>query len=184
MKFLTNINWKNWKTEKNHYYFCPKIVAAKWGLPPKNVANPEKRLSMHGLVQGMRINILLKMRIWRLRVEENWGLKGGTELFLIWYFRRILRSNVWYQTISVRCLRTELGGTVRYFKVCYTALKFFFNVRPGQPSTLKGWSRGLHCHNSEWAKKCAVNPIASWLIQYSTLKFLMYYEASHSGAIQ
>ena len=36
-------------TEKSHYYFCPKIVVAKRGLPPKNVANPEKRLSMDGL---------------------------------------------------------------------------------------------------------------------------------------
>ena len=31
---------------KNHNYLCPKIVAGKWGLPPKNVADPEKRLSV------------------------------------------------------------------------------------------------------------------------------------------
>ena len=37
------------QSEKTHYYFCPKIVGAKWGLPPKNVADPEKRLSMHAL---------------------------------------------------------------------------------------------------------------------------------------
>ena len=36
-------------SEKTHYYFYPKIIAAKWGLPQKNVADPEKRLSMHGL---------------------------------------------------------------------------------------------------------------------------------------
>ena len=34
---------------KKLYYFCPKFFGAKWGLPPKNVADPEKRLSMHAL---------------------------------------------------------------------------------------------------------------------------------------
>ena len=49
----------NFRLIKITIAFCLKIVAARWDLPPKIVADPEKRLSMRVLGHGSRSRCML-----------------------------------------------------------------------------------------------------------------------------
>ena len=43
---------------ENHFYFCPKNVAAIRGVPPKSLADPDKRLSMHDLIHLNSLGVM------------------------------------------------------------------------------------------------------------------------------